>query len=218
MADVSHAIQPKSDQLNAEDLIGSTMTAVIEGVDVKQTTEQPISVFLAGHQRPWKPCKSMCKIMAVVWGKQSEGWIGHSVTLYNDPKVKWAGVEVGGIRISHMTGIDKPQVFNLSVSRGKRQGYTIQPLQAAAPQQAPAHQPAPPPQQQAPQRPTQEELNHYAGVIDICETMDQLAAAWGKIPPHVKPAMVPNKDAKKAEIEATPEPNKPAEDADISGF
>ena len=59
------------------------------------------------------------------------------MTLYCDPAVKFGGVAVGGIRISHMTGIDKPVDLMLTTTRSKRSVYTVQPLRVAK-QQAPA--------------------------------------------------------------------------------
>lgn len=210
MTDVSHAIQPKSDQLNAEDLIGISLTAKIVSVEVKQTTDQPISVFLDAHKRPWKPCKSMARIMAAVWGRESSKWIGHSVTLYNDPTVIWAGVQVGGIRISHITGIDKPQVFNLSISKGKRKGYTIEPLIAG--------KPAPQPAQKTTQTDdTAAQVDHYKKALEMSGSMDQLVAAWGKVPPEIKPHLVAAKDAQKATL-STPPPQPAATDPDIDNF
>lgn len=128
MTDVTQAIQPKSDQLNADDLIAAPLTAIIQQVDVKQTGEQPISVWLQGFPRPWKPCKSMARVLATAWGTDSSAWAGQGLTLYRDPSVRWAGVEVGGIRVSHMTGLQQPLSLSLTASRGKRKPFTVQPL------------------------------------------------------------------------------------------
>jgi hypothetical protein len=48
--------------------------------------------------------------------------------------VRFGGMDVGGIRVSHMTGIAKPLSLALAVSKGKRAMYVVQPL-AAEPQQ-----------------------------------------------------------------------------------
>lgn len=219
MTDVSHAIQPKSDQLNAEDFIASPITAQIERVDVRQTTEQPVSVFLAGHQRPWKPCKSMLKVMAGIWGTNSQAWIGHAVTLFNDTSVKWAGTEVGGIRISHMTGIDKERQFNLSVSRGKRKIHKINPLSGGVSQPQPENVQQGHAQPVVQKQPTQEELEHFATAIGLAADMQQLAAVWGRIPPHVKASLSSYKDARKLEIESMQlEPQQEQKPQDISSF
>ena len=128
MTDVSMAIMPKSDQLNSDDLIAQPMTAIIQQVDVKQSGDQPISVWLQNFPRPWKPCKSMARVLATAWGTDSSAWAGQGLTLYREPSVRWAGVEVGGIRVSHMTGIQQPLQLSLTASRGKRSPFTVQPL------------------------------------------------------------------------------------------
>jgi hypothetical protein len=55
------------------------------------------------------------------------------MTLYRDPSVKFGGMDVGGIRVSHLSHIDKPLSVALTVSRGKRLPYTVQPLPASDP-------------------------------------------------------------------------------------
>jgi hypothetical protein len=126
--DVSHALQPKSDQLNADDLIASPMTYIIQQVDVRESGDQPISIWLQGFSRPYKPCKSMGRVLATAWGTDSSMWAGQGITLYCDPTVTWAGKAVGGIRISHLTGLQQPMQISLTASRGKRKPFTVQPL------------------------------------------------------------------------------------------
>lgn len=128
--DVSKAIRAKSDQLNADDLIGGPMTIRIRDVDVRDTVEQPISIFFDGDDgKPWKPCKTATRCLAAIWGKNASQWIGLHCTIYNDPTVTWAGAQVGGIRVSHMEGLDKPRTLKLAKTRGKKGAVTIQPLQ-----------------------------------------------------------------------------------------
>ena len=78
--------------------------------------------------KPYKPCKSMCRVIVSAWGADTSKYIGRSLTLYCDPKVKWGGMEVGGIRISHMSHMDKPQTMALTATRSKRAPFTVQPL------------------------------------------------------------------------------------------
>ena len=59
------------------------------------------------------------------------------MTLYYEPEVKWAGSEVGGIRISHVTDISEPIMRMLSVSRGKRKVFTLKPLEVKKPEAKP---------------------------------------------------------------------------------
>lgn len=50
------------------------------------------------------------------------------MTLYRDPTVTWAGMQVGGIRISHMSHIKEPVKLALASSNKKRVIHTIKPL------------------------------------------------------------------------------------------
>jgi len=54
------------------------------------------------------------------------------MTLYRDPAVKWAGMEVGGIRISHMTDIGENMTMALTVTRANKKPFTVRPLTSAA--------------------------------------------------------------------------------------
>ena len=133
--DLTQTIEPKSDQLNADDLISGPRTVTITEVR-KGSNEQPVNVVLAefGPDRPYKPSKSMRRVMVAAWGAESSVYTGRSMTLYRDPKITFGPDEVGGIRISHLSHIDKPLTMALTVKRGKRQPYRVQPLEAVAPQ------------------------------------------------------------------------------------
>ncbi len=129
--EVRASIVPKSDQLNADDLLTGPITVKITKVS-RGDKDQPISVAIEGHQ-PFKPCKSMRRVLIATWGEDSKAWIGQRMTLFCDPAVMWAGVKVGGIRISHLSGMEVPRNFLLTKSRGKRAEVTIQPLKTEAP-------------------------------------------------------------------------------------
>lgn len=128
---LADTITPKSDQLNADDLLTSPMTVTIKSVS-RGSPDQPIICELVEFDRPYKPCKSMRRVMIATWGDKGSDWVGQRVTLYNDPSVKFGGVEVGGIRISHISGIEQPTKFNLTTTRGKRGAYHVEPIQIAA--------------------------------------------------------------------------------------
>lgn len=128
--DMRTAIQPKSDQLNADDFVGGARTVRITGVDIKPG-EQPISVHFEGDNgKPWKPCKTTARLMVAAWGPDASQYKGRSLTLYRDPSVKWAGLEVGGIRISHMSHIDADMIYAATVTKGKRAPIRVKPLKA----------------------------------------------------------------------------------------
>lgn len=132
MIDLAAAIAPKSDQLNADDLIAGPRTIVIARVTARPG-EQPVSIHFEGDDgKPYKPCKSMLRVLALVWGMDGASYIGRRMTLYRDPAVVFGGVAVGGIRISHMSHIDAPKTMALTHTRASRKLFTVRPLETAA--------------------------------------------------------------------------------------
>jgi hypothetical protein len=129
MESILETIKPKSDQLNADDLMAGPITVTITGV-TEGSAEQPVIVHIEGRQ-PYKPCKSMRRVMVACWGDKAKKYIGQRMTLYCDPSVKFGGEKVGGIRISHVTGIDEPRALLLTTTRSKRAQYIVNPLTVA---------------------------------------------------------------------------------------
>jgi len=129
MIDMKPTVIPKSDQLNSDDFIGgATRTIKITGVRVV-SKDQPVSISFDGDKgKPYKPCVSMTRVMIMVWGDDGEKYIGQSMTLFSDPSVTWAGKAVGGIRISHMTGLREKRVMQLTATKGNKKPYTVDPL------------------------------------------------------------------------------------------
>lgn len=129
MTNMQQVIEPRSDQLNADSLIAGPKTITITDVHIKSGQDQPVTIRYEGDDgKPWKPCKSMSRVLVAVWGPDAAKYVGKSATLYRDPKVKWGGMEVGGIRISHMSHIERDMVLALTVTKGKREHTTIKPL------------------------------------------------------------------------------------------
>lgn len=126
--DVSEAIKPRSDQLNADDLLLKDLTITITGVRVFNGDEQPIWISYDGDNgKPWKPCKSMVRVMAMAWGRYADNYVGKRLTLHRDPKVRYGGVEAGGIRITHMSDLRSPSMtVALRESRQTVKPYTVQ--------------------------------------------------------------------------------------------
>jgi hypothetical protein len=134
ISDLRPTIVPKSDQLNSEQLLAGPMTIRVSDVRIGAGDDQPISVHYEGDNgRPFKPCKTMRKVLILGWGPDGREWIGQSMTLYNDPTVKFGGAEVGGIRISHMTGINRGIKVSLTATKGKKALHTIEPMAEPAP-------------------------------------------------------------------------------------
>lgn len=129
MSDMTAIIQPKSDQMNSDDLMSGPRIITITAVTLTPGSEQPCAVSFAGDNgKPWKPCKSMARVLVLVWGPDSKNYVGKSLTLYRDPDVKWGGMAVGGIRISHMSDMKSNAPLMLTVTRGKKAPYTVKPL------------------------------------------------------------------------------------------
>lgn len=123
------AIAPKSDQINAEDLVGRTITVTVRDVTIRAGQEQPISVALEESDKVFRPCKTTARLMVAAWGPDASKYTGRKMTLYRDPSVKWGGVATGGIRISHMSDLDGPLVMALAENKKNRKVHTVQPLQ-----------------------------------------------------------------------------------------
>lgn len=129
MNDMSAVIVPKSDQINADSLLAGPMTITITSVSIRPGTEQPVSIHFEGDGgKPYKPCKSMSKVMVQCWGPDASLYAGRSLTLYCDPKVMWGGMAVGGIRISHMSHINVAQTMALTATKGNKKPFTVKPL------------------------------------------------------------------------------------------
>lgn len=128
--DMSDTIVPNSQQLNADDLLTGPITVTITGVS-RGTPDQPVNVAIDGGHMPYRPAKSMRRVMIAAWGSKGSAWVGKRLTLFCDPTVTFGGVALGGIRISHMSGISGPLSLMLTTTRSKRKQYTVQPLPGA---------------------------------------------------------------------------------------
>jgi hypothetical protein len=125
--DISDTLAPKSDQLDAVDLIGKPQTFTIADVS-RGNDEQPVNIKLAEFPRVWRPGKSMRRVLAACWGTDAQAWIGRRVTLYCDEKVTFGNDVVGGTRISHLSHIDTARSVPLLVKRGKSATFKVEPL------------------------------------------------------------------------------------------
>ena len=131
--DLTASIAPKSDQWNADDLISGPVTVTIESV-TKGSDEQPANVHLIETpRRAYRPSKSMRRVMVKAWGKESDAYPGHRMTLFLNPEIKFAGVKFGGIEIAAMSHIDKPLTLMITRSKGRREPFTVEPLADATP-------------------------------------------------------------------------------------
>ena len=127
--DISNTIEPDSSQLNADDLIGKDITVTVREVS-KGNAEQPVNIHLIEYpERAYRPSKSMRRVIVAAWGPDASQYAGRQLTLFRNPDIKFGRDTVGGIEISAMSHLDKPLEVPLTVSRGKRRKFVVQPLQ-----------------------------------------------------------------------------------------
>jgi hypothetical protein len=129
--DMSEFIVAKSDQLNADDLLGGPIVVKITEV-ARNNAEQPVNVHIEGY-RPWRPCKTSLRILVAAWGKDSTKWVGRWVRLFRDPTVKWGGEAVGGIRPNGLSHIKEPLTMALAVTKGTKRNHKIDVIEPPKP-------------------------------------------------------------------------------------
>lgn len=176
--DMSRFIEAKSDQLNADDLIGTTRTITITRV-VGCEGDQPIAIYYEGDNgKPFKPCKTVRRVLMNMWGRYANEYVGKSMTLYRDDEVTFGGLKVGGIRVSAMSGIDKESTVVVMKSKGKKVGMKIKPLT-----DAPA---------------TSAALSQDQARCDIANaaSLDELQMIWRR------PSMRPHREALQSDLDA----------------
>lgn len=133
-SNIEFALEAKSDQLNAVDIMGADRVITIRDVKVKRG-DQPVSIYFDGdNNRPWKPSKGMLRVLAAAWGINSSKWIGKHARLYFEPSVTWAGKEVGGIRIKALSDIDARGISCvITINRNTREPYRVEYLDVTQP-------------------------------------------------------------------------------------
>jgi hypothetical protein len=121
---------PRSDQLNADDLLAGPKLIVITRVS-EGNSEQPRHIhYVGGEGRPWKPCKTMMRVLKEHWG--ATGYRGRSVLLVRDPAVSFGkDKNIGGIRIAGLSHIPADTQSTVTISRGQRKSTPIKRLEAA---------------------------------------------------------------------------------------
>lgn len=126
--DMTETIAPRSDQINADDLMAGPVTVTIREV-AKGSAEQPVDVHLVEFPgRAYRPSKSMRRVMVLAWGPEASAYAGRRLALYRNPEITFGKDKVGGIEISHLSHLDKPLTIALTATRGKRKSFTVKPL------------------------------------------------------------------------------------------
>ena len=184
MIDMSLTVAAKSDQLTADSLLGRTLTIRITRV-TGCDDDQPIAIHFEGDEgKPYKPCKIMRRVIIQIWDRYADAYVGKSMTLYRDPKVRFGAMVVGGIRISHMSGITEPVTLAVMESKKVMKPFVVKPLVQEKAKSAPVAEPT--------------FIQKVQGHLDAAPDRDSVAAvrgskavmaAYGKAPDDVKAAL-----------------------------
>lgn len=175
--DITQTTEPKSDQQNYDDYIAGPKTVTISEVK-KGSAEQPVELHLVEFPgRPYKPGKSMRRVLVTCWGPEASAYIGRQLTLYGDPTIRFGGQEVGGIRIAAMSHLAEPKSISLTVTRGKRAPFVVQPIGDIGP---------------------------HLAALSAAKTLDELREAWkaaNAAGVESRPEFVALTDKRRAELE-----------------
>jgi len=164
--DISASTAPRTDQQNFDNYLAGPKTLTISEVKAG-SAEQPIEIHLVEFPgQPYKPSKSMRRVLVSAWGAEASVYAGRRLTIYGDPTVKFGAAVVGGLKISHLSHLDKPVNVSLTVTRGKRELFTVQPLPDAAPSAAPYIDP--------------DVITAWVTKFDEATTLEELQGVWGE--------------------------------------
>ena len=73
-------------------------TKKVDGVEVEEKNKR-VAVFFVGKRRGWLAGPVSQKVIAGMYGRYVEDWIGKRITLYVDPTVTFGRETTGGIRV-----------------------------------------------------------------------------------------------------------------------
>lgn len=135
--DITKALAPKSDQIDAADLIGFppqvfTITDVRENGS-ELADQQPVNIRLEETSKFYRPSKGMLRVLADNWGKDVKVWVGRKVELYGEPEVYFGKEKRGGTRISRLSHISKRNTTLVNPRGGKSAYWSVDPLPDARP-------------------------------------------------------------------------------------
>jgi len=133
VTDLRPTIIPKSDQLNADQLVAGPVIITVTSVETTSSKEQPVIVHYEGEGgRPYKPGLTMRKVLILAWGENGHHWVGKSMELFHDPSIKFGNDLVGGIRIARLSDIPKDIKVSLAEKKGKKALHEIGVLRQSA--------------------------------------------------------------------------------------
>lgn len=131
------ALAPKTDQIDATDLIGRPpqvfTIAEVQANGSELADQQPVNIRLKETKLFWRPSKGMLRVLADNWGLTTSEWAGRKVELYGDPNVYFGREKRGGTRISRLSHISATKTTLVNPRGGKGAYHTVEPLPDAPP-------------------------------------------------------------------------------------
>jgi hypothetical protein len=130
--DLSKALAPKTDQIDATDLIGKpaqvfTIKSVSENGS-ELADQQPVNIRLEETNLFYRPSKGMLRVLADNWGKDVQKWVGRKLELYGDPNVYFGKEKRGGTRISRLSHITGKHSTLINPRGGRGAYWEVTPL------------------------------------------------------------------------------------------
>jgi len=99
------------------DLVNGALTVTIKGVKREKIQPRnevkPVIYFKEANPHIAPTCN--LKVIAKLYGKETENWIGKKVTFYYDPRVKFGSDTVGGLRIKDIVPAEEKSAGECSV-------------------------------------------------------------------------------------------------------
>lgn len=133
---MSDLYAPDTDRLNVDGLnaLGGTLDLTINRVEefeeknAKGRLEKKLKLHVSEYALPYIPCKTMGRALIGVWGPPNGSWPGKRLRVYVDPSVTMGPTTTGGVRVSHVSGIESEQIVMITPRRGQRAPWTLKPL------------------------------------------------------------------------------------------
>lgn len=180
--DILSTTIPRSDQQNFDDYSVAPRTVTVAEVK-RGSAEQPVEVHLVEFPgRPFKPSKSMRRVLIACWGSEASAYKGRRMTLFGDPTVKFGGIAVGGIRIAALSNIGEPKTILITETRSKRKEFVVRPLA--------------------------DDIGEHLAALTGATTLEGLQGVWQKVAAagfSKLPQLIELKDARKRQLTPAPE-------------
>jgi hypothetical protein len=91
-----------SQWLSKDDVTTNGTAATIARItqeEVGSDRDLRFAIHFQGNIKPMILNKTNTRILVALFGHDSDGWLGKTITVYNDPTVGYAGQITGGVRI-----------------------------------------------------------------------------------------------------------------------